>query len=210
MTRVVLDENLSPFDTLAAVACSDFVLTDSVAVASLAAGLSRPTGFISSSARHIDERLRGLGVFSIDHDALPDCPESSLPFRLDTSVIRDVDVSLDRLAEAAVANFAAALERETPHRVEAIAMRISSLETANAALRQRLVKERHAMNNIASHRPADETESQGELIRALQREHELSTEVAALKDEIARVYATRTMRVLQPLRRLYGLARFRR
>ena len=203
MSRFPLDESFNSFDSLTLVACADFVATDSVALASLAAGMSRRAGLIGSCPEPTSSALRALGV-----ELLPKglAVADATPQKTEPSASRELESELDRLAESLVSAFAIPLERDTLKRAEAITRRIASLEAANHALRVRLVHDRDTMTSTL----LKSTTPQSERLRQAERERELSREVQYLKEEIARIYSTRSMRVMRPLRNAYGRLRSRR
>ena len=202
MSQCALDESFNSFDTLTLVAGAELILTDSVALSSLAAGLGRPVGFIGPCPRPAEKGLMALGVA-----LLADGTQTlSNPEKVDPSTFRDIEDELDRLGESLVSAFAVPLERDSLRLAEAIKMRINSLESANLALRNRLVQDMHVIARIE----VSPDPSQLEWFRHLERERDLSDEIRSLKEEIDRIYSTRTMRAMRPLRKAYRLARFRR
>ena len=101
-------------------------------------------------------------------------------------------------------------------RLAELTEQVRTLETVNAGLRNRLARERSVVAEYARRvAHADLPEEATDLYvsgseRAVRDLHVGQAEIDRLQREIAAIYATRTMRTLQPARRLYGKLRSRR
>jgi hypothetical protein len=105
---------------------------------------------------------------------------------------------------------------DAPARLAELTQQLRTLETVNAGLRDRLTRERSVVAEYARRvaradlpeETMDPYVSGSE--RALRELRVGQAEIDRLRGEIAAIYATRTMRTLQPARRFYGKLRSRR
>jgi hypothetical protein len=123
-------------------------------------------------------------------------------------LVAEAEVKLDALADAVLAAPLRPGSTTAAQRLADMADHLRALESANAGLRAVLAGERSAFAALVpppgpdDAGPAAHPESQ----KALREARE---EVARLRFELDAVYATRTMRAVQPARRLYSKLRSR-
>jgi hypothetical protein len=205
----------SPLDVVAAVSGAVAVVTDQVALVVLAAALGRPAVLVRWP-RVADPPFRvGPGAYQVDGAdgirSLPgEWPEPAFADWVDDQVaatesyLHEVAARLQVVSRVREARTASDVEAELRDRLDV-------LERVNAALRARLNREREAMvariRAAGLSRPVDPAPPpavpDAGAVRAAQAEAE------ALRQELDRLYSTKTMKVVNPLRRVYGAARSR-
>lgn len=194
-----------PVDLLGLIHSAAVVVTSSSAVAATAVSLRRPvvlqtfnemaqwTGRLG--ARHLEDLASLIDVASdTDHRV---------------AVMDEVDRRFDELSLAIEQGSVPAVARTTVERVAALGRRLAALESANAGLREVLLRERLAMAREIQRRNAEEIPEEEPLsATVLARRLAVEQKVASdLQAEIERIYATRTMRMMAPIRRTYGRLR---
>ncbi len=178
--------DVSPLDLVGLVAAAEEVSGSGAGLAALAAGLGRPvTG----------------------------APEGDAPEVVRSRLGGAVDRCFDDLYVRLVAEAGRRLTATVPQRLEQLQGRVALLEAVNAGLVAALGRERAVMAaevvRLRS-RPAG-AEQPGPNPMLVERLNQdlgrAAAETARLEAEIARIYATRTMRAVAPVRRMYGRLR---
>ena len=188
---------------------------------------------ISSGDAALAEMLLRLSATSADQDGSvgpDDCvdPDDSGPSGpgprvasttaegsavLGAMLASQVDRDMDALAEAATVMTAPRLPALVAARLDDLAERVRLLESVNAGLQSVLAHERAVMAaevERTSQAPLRPEADRWAEHRAEQLAEELAAAGAAqarLQAEIDRIYATRTMRMVAPMRRIYGRIR---
>jgi hypothetical protein len=141
-----------------------------------------------------------------------------------TEIPPDLTGAVDVMIDEAVARLLDSRNHRGPamaaQQLRALIDRAERLEVVNAALQERLARERLVMATYVTSRWGDGTRNStssergptlgGQVHRtdeADQRLQAAEAEVERLHGEIDRIYATRTMRALRPARALYGRVR---
>lgn len=176
--------DVSALDLVGMVASAEVVTGDDSAMAALAAGLGRPTGRTGEDPDLVRSRLGG-------------------------AVDRYFDEMYARLAVEAGRRLAATV----PQQLADLRARVALLESVNAGLASTLGRERFTMATEVARLHALEDQAGSSranpmLVDRLNQDlGRAAAEAARLEDEIARIYATRTMRAVAPVRRIYGRLR---
>lgn len=186
---------LVPIDLLTLVASADAVLTSSPAVRALALGLGRP---VVGEVADLD-----LGGSPARHPAKEEERRAGLA--------AGADRAFDRLHVALLHDGASRLPATVAERLESLQRRVATLEAVNDGLRQTLVRERTVMAEEVRRRQGSRQDlgswSSFNVERVSLDLAAAHRHIAQLQAEIDRVYATRTMRALAPVRRIYGRVR---
>jgi hypothetical protein len=201
------------------VAASGLVVTGSPAMLALATGLSRPALGVArdgsdqgSSAAWAPEDQRVARVEELVALAPVATAGSDLDRRRDEGV-STLDLFFDDLAGELLSAGARQLSVSAPQRLSELTEQVRTLESVNAGLRARLTQERSAIAGFLGPGSHQEWSGRSPALRVSGSERALwdlnpsQAEITRLQKEIAAIYATRTMRVLQPARRLYGRLR---
>lgn len=182
---------VSPLDLMGLVAAASTVVTDVPALAALAAGLRRPV------AAAADQEPGIAGGDELERS------------RRDAAL----DRYFDDLYAALIRDAGSRLARSVPQRLAELQDRVRMLQAANAGLASQLSRERFAMaGEVARMREQAgagvEPGAHPLLIDRLRHDlNRAAAENARLEAEIARIYATRTMRAVAPVRRIYSRLR---
>ena len=209
-------DGLAEIDLLAVIAGADMVVTDCAGPAALAMSLRRPLLCVEG-----DQSLGRLAKCSGDPALVASKPSDLLSLvqiatrraedrHIDDQVATPIDLAFDELASslerAATRRFAASL----PEALSGMRRRIERLERANAASARRMASERNALGRraIALAGGAAPDDSAGMLVERAERKREEAEQAARSATEAYEaVMATKTMRLLSPARRAYGLLR---
>lgn len=184
VTTVRPQMDVSPLDLVGMVASAEAVAGDDPGMAALAAGLGRPTGGTGEDPELVRSRLGGA-----------------------------VDCYFDELYARLAVEAGRRLTATVPQRLGDLQARLALLESVNAGLAFTLGRERFAMaTEVARLRALEDgagpSRPNSMLVDRLNQElGRAAAEAARLEDEITRIYATRTMRAVAPVRRIYGRLR---
>ncbi len=213
-----IEPGLEPSDLVALVAGADLIVSDSPSLAALAVGQLRPTILAGPSGGAADP-AGGMAVARFSGEIRP------LVGRLVGSVVdrreRDrlsqaADLAFDRLALGLRTELATRAEQSPAEVIAELRERVDALEAVNAHLRKRLQSDRRTLAEHLRQDPAEaaahhDAVAQAAVQAALHRETEARAaaeqQPAVLREEVARIYSTRTMRALQPARSLYARLR---
>jgi 2-polyprenyl-3-methyl-5-hydroxy-6-metoxy-1,4-benzoquinol methylase len=211
--------DLTPIDLLAVVAASGLVVTGSPAMLALATGLSRPALGVARdgsepgwSAAWEPKDQRVARVEELVALAAVATAGTDVDRRRDEGV-SCLDLFFDDLAGELLSAGARPVSASAPQRLSALTEQVRTLESVNAGLRARLTQERSVIAGLLGPGPHQEWSGRSQAApgsgpeRALWGLNPSQAEINRLQKEIAAIYATRTMRVLQPARRLYGRLR---
>jgi hypothetical protein len=211
LSTVVVADTVSPVDLLGLMASAELVVAGSPAMLTLSAGLGVPAmGVVPNGADDWAQALPWAKRHIADKpEQVPDVVSRTLgqaPLAVKDRLIRAADDEFDALASALVRTSSDRVAEDVVRAVADLIEQLNSLEKVNGGLRERLAYEREAMaRHIRSLPPAALPDSMPELMALRQME----VEKERLQGEIDRIYATRTMRVLQPARRVYSRLRSR-
>jgi hypothetical protein len=208
-------------DLLATITAAGLVITDSPETLALATGLARPALGIADEDAEAGSppawANKDVMVARLD-ELLVLAPmataESDLDRRLEEVASR-LDLFFDDFASALLAAGASQLSHTASQRFAELSEQVWTLEVVNAGLQERLFRERMAMAGyVWAERHTDQPISNtGVQVspseRALWGLHPNQAEIQRLQKEIEAIYATKTMRVVQPARRLYARLRTR-
>ena len=203
-----------PVDLVAVIAGSELVVTDSAAMLATAIGLRRPC---QALAARPSGALIELAEWLGDPDVILDRP-TALPGSVDLARARArddrtylrltdlLDGALDEVAAGIRGTLGRRAALSIPVRLAELNERLSLLTLANQQLQDRMAKERLAFGNAARElrsggfpAPADELDQ-----RALDVELRIvRARLDEAEREIQAIYATKTMRALQPARQIY-------
>lgn len=215
----------SPIDLLGVVSASDAVVTSSPAVLAIAVALARPVAHggeraapwargLPTVAPTGPEKIRPSNRPRTGHpagDEIPDEPPSEPYARFLAEVTARADRCFDEAERALVDCAGRRIAQTTAQRLDSLQRRVATLGQVNSGLRAALGRERTIMAaEIRRHqgKPADVGPWSAFAIERLQQDltaahHALNR----LQAEIDGIYATRTMRTVAPLRRVYGRLR---
>jgi hypothetical protein len=219
--RPVIDveADVGPLDLMALVGSAHLVATDSVGLAAVAVGLGRPVLGVTdqTDGRFAPwsepttvpagpaEMLASLG------EALPDGARRQ---ELLAVLASRSDRTFDDLSGQLAVAGGARLAQSVPQRLRELTERVRTLEVVNRGLRESLERERSVMAaevaRLSSYPDANGEVPPTTYVEAYRLGRDLvraETEVNHLQSEIERIYATRTMRVVAPVRRIYSRLR---
>jgi hypothetical protein len=210
---------IGPLDLMALVGSAHLVATDSSALAAVAVGLCRPVLGVTDGAdgplvswsdpatvpTGIPEALAALG------ESLPDAAARR---ELLAVLASRSDRTFDDLSGQLVVAGGARLSQSVPQRLRELTNRVGTLEAVNRGLRESLERERSVMA-AEVFRLANQPDALGDVPPASQLEVyrlgrdlvRAEADVSDLRSEIERIYATRTMKVMAPVRRIYSRLR---
>ena len=221
--RTLASSELTPLDLLATMAVAGLVVSDSPAMLALATGLARPalgvmTGEGSSGVSlpaavgkdQVVGRLDELVALAPVATADP-----ALAQRRD-EVAGSLDLFFDDLAGELLSAGVRPLRLAAPQRLAELTDQVLTLESVNAGLRVQLAREQAIIaNSLGRPRHQDQLGGGSSDLPTSGSERTLLelrrgvAEIERLQDEITAIYATRTMRTLQPARRIYARLRSR-
>jgi hypothetical protein len=215
---LVLDSMLE-IDILALVAGARLVVTDLGPAATVALAFRRPVLALDG-----DREVHDLSGWVGDPDLVADSPADLLS-RAELATARSdhlavmprlcsaVELAYDELAAAVTGCAARRLSMATPEILVALQGRIGDLERANMALQARMVSEREALAAYATSQPTPRV-LQSEVLVTTERALDAEERAASAERwaeqanrELEAVLATKTMRLLTPVRRVYGRLR---
>lgn len=211
---VTVQPGEGPLDLAAVVAGADVVVTDDAALASLACGLDRPIIVVADRPGAFSRWARGAGLAVGTLEELPALGEDLS--RRPASEARDdlwgiLDTAFDDLAARLLSAGTRRTAAAAPARIAELARRVQVLEAANAGLRGRLelLLGQLEIPPVPAAGPAG---AAGAASRAVSKRTEESlgqaqAQVQHLQEEIDRIYSTRLMKTVQPVRRVYGRLR---
>ncbi len=223
-------DGAAPLDLVALVDEARLVVAGSPSMAALATGLGRPTIALGPEPAGIPSGAEETrwGLPRADPDRLVEIARRCLAGldhsagdrdrRTQLELAAGIDVIIDHAVSGLVESRNHRVREVAAQQVKALIDRTEQLEVANVALQERLARERLAMAAYV-HDRWDEARPAAELgacppvvgpepsTPAGDRLEEAETEVRRLRAEIDRIYATRTMRTLQPARALYARLR---
>jgi 2-polyprenyl-3-methyl-5-hydroxy-6-metoxy-1,4-benzoquinol methylase len=208
--------DLTPIDLLAVVAASGLVVTGSPGVLALATGLSRPALGVASELELSGARATEDQPVARVEELVALAPVATAGSDLDRrrhEGIGSLDLFFDDLAGELLSAGAPQLSASAPQRLSELTEQVRTLESVNAGLRARLTQERSTIASLLGPGPHQQWAGRSLASRVSGSERALwdlnpgHAEITRLQKEIAAIYATRTMRVLQPARRLYGRLR---
>jgi hypothetical protein len=191
-----------PVDLLGLIHSAAVVVTSSSAVAAAAVSLGRPV-----VVQTFNEMAQWTGRFGAGHlEDLASLIDVASEAGDRAALMDEVDRRFDELCLAIEQGSVPAVARTTVERVAAMGRRLAAVESANAGLREVLLRERLVMAHEIRRRdaaeiPEEESLSATVLARRLAVEQKAASDLRA---EIERIYATRTMRMMAPVRRTYG------
>lgn len=194
-------EDIGAMDLTALVAEAQVVISNETPLLSLAEGLGTATLALSR-----------------DRELEPDWPnrlempipasQAAGPSSRRTTSESAIDGAFDELASKLASTGGSQLANTAPQRVQELSRRVRLLEEANQALRRLMERERHALLDQLSHGVASGPPTSGPATGLTpKRVSSYEERIGHLEDEIRRIYETRTMRALQPLRRVYSRLR---
>lgn len=194
---------MSGLDLAAAVAGAECVVTGRHSTADLALGFGRPVVVVHAGT----DRAAGPGVVAVGgaddlmalEATVPPAPAAAEIHARTRSARARLDETVARLT-LAVAGDPPTVEDE----LVGLRERVEALEAVNGALRSALAEQRLRLANPAGAAVAPRP---GRPARDGSSERATAEEVQRLREELDRVYATKTMRALAPVRRLYGRVR---
>ena len=196
--RVVRPEGpVVPVDLMALIHGADAVVTLSPEIRAVALGLRRPVV---------------PGVADLDSTGAPPCDPAKESERL-ASLVSLADRMFDRLYLSLLEEAGTRLASTAVERLAALERRVATLEAVNAGLRQTLARERSVMATEVRRRaeggPSGQNPSWSDFhVDRMSRDLAAAqVHLARLQGEIDALYATRTMRALAPVRRIYAIAR---
>lgn len=196
-------------DVAANVARADVVVASGAALAAMACGMGRPLIVVPNGSKAFARWAEAAGLAVGPVEALPSLGEdlSSRPTNAAREELwRDLDVALDDLATAVFSALARRSSASAPARISELARRVSVLEAVNAGLRTHLETLLGQPDGDAP--PVSAATAAAPSSKQFRRTLAVAEDRAQhLQEEIDRIYATRLMRTVQPLRRVYG--RFR-
>jgi hypothetical protein len=195
----------NPVDLLGLIWSAAAVVTSSAAVAAAAASLGRPVVLEPFSKAADWAGHLGAG----DLEDLPGLVDVAPDADPGTTVMDQLDRRLDELCLRIERCPAPTVTRTTVDGVGALAGRLSALEAAYAGLLDVLLRERTVMAREIRRRDAERVQPD-EPSPATLMAHRLAVEqqaVAELREEIKKIYSTRTMRMTAPVRQAYGRLR---
>lgn len=208
-------ESPRELDLLALVNGARMVVTDCGAAAALALAYGTPLLAVAG-----DRDLAETATWLADPDVVAETP-SALLTRVGLSTRRAadaglrrhlvdaVDLAFDELAAALRGAGSRRMAHSAPELVREMAEQLAALRQANAALQARMNVELNALGTRAAALgapPADARVSR-ELHQTTARLEEAQEEIRDLRRQLDAIFATRTLRVLSPGRRLYGRLR---
>jgi SAM-dependent methyltransferase len=211
--------DLSPIDLLATVAASGLVVTGSSAMLALATGLTRSAIGVTRDGAASESSSAGVGedqqVGRLDElvALAPVVAGGSEQERRRDEGAGTLDIFFDDLAGELLSAGVRQLSSSAPQRLTELSEQVRTLESVNAGLRGRLAQERSAIAGLLGPGSHQERLDRNRALRVGGSEAALwdlnpgQAEIQRLQKEIAAIYATRTMRVLRPARRLYGRLR---
>jgi hypothetical protein len=206
-----------PFDAglinlIAAVANADVVVSSSRSLLAVALAFGRPcVGLDLAATGELDALAQWTGssdsIISEPTElvsALRHAPTQEVLGQRRVMLQGRVDVRLDQVAKIITqAATARRVAGEAPVGVTSLTTRLRTVEAAYAALQRRIAAERLAFANCA-----EAFADRAAVLEAdLEKVPPLLSELAEVRAELEAVYSTRTMRFLQPARRLYGRLR---
>ncbi len=205
----------APLDLVAAVGGAEVVVTDEAALAVVAAALGRPVILVRWPDPDDPPPELGLAAREVDgtdgiRSLTTEWPGPAPADWLDQKVT-EAEVLLDDLAGRLAGRARVADPGARPDEMAALRERLAVLEQVNAALRARLNREREAMvarlraAGAAAPTPPPRPVPPPDTAAVAAVENE----ARQLRDELDRLYATKTMRMVEPLRRVYGALRVR-
>jgi 2-polyprenyl-3-methyl-5-hydroxy-6-metoxy-1,4-benzoquinol methylase len=214
-SSVIPPGEVGEIDLLALVSEAKLVVTDVGAIAALALSFERPLLAVQG-----DSDLLELGVWSRDPDLVAATPAELLG-RMDVAISRSRDASFLRRLESAcdlayddlgVQLTGAAGRRmltTVPEAMRTQQSRITTLEQANLALQARLVGERLAVaQSLATGTGiARVAQLEDDLQLARRRTEDAERSGAGAVAELEAIKSTKTMRYLEPSRRIYARLR---
>ena len=206
---VPVPASCGPLDLAALVARADLVVTDDPALGFLACGFARPLIMVEGASRAATRWAETAGLAVGPIEALPSLGEDlenrpALPAR--EELWRDLDLALDELAGRLLSTAGRRMSASAPARISELARRVAVLETVNAGLRRRL----ETLLGQPENPPpppsvaATAATASGQMKRSLA---DAQSHAEHLQDEIDRIYSTKLMKTVQPLRRIYGRLR---
>ena len=209
-------DGLAEIDLLAVVAGAEMVVTDCAGPAALTMSLHRPLLCVEG-----DPALARLAECSGDPDLIASKPSDLLPLvqiaakraedrHFDDQVATPIDLAFDELASSLERAATRRLAASLPEALSGMRRRIERLERANAASARRMISERNALGRraLALAGGAGPDGSAGMLVERAERKREEAEQAARSATEAYEaVMATKTMRLLSPARRAYGLLR---
>ena len=210
-------DGLAEIDLLAVVAGAEMVVTDCAGPAAIALSLHRPVLCVEG-----DPDLAHLARCSGDPDLVASKPTDLLALfpiaakraedrHIDDQVATPVDFAFDELASSLERAAARRLAASLPQALAGMRRRIERLERANAASARRMASERNALGRraVALTGGAGPDDSNAEMLveRAERKREEAEQAARSATEAYEAVMATKTMRVLSPARRAYGLLR---
>jgi 2-polyprenyl-3-methyl-5-hydroxy-6-metoxy-1,4-benzoquinol methylase len=220
--RTLPSTDLTSTDLVATVGSAGLVITNSSSLLAVASGLGRPAfGVAGRQNTSVSSTTRTSGDDQL-LDRLDELvtlapavmTDSQVEHRRDQTA-GSLDLWFDDLAGELLPAGVRQLRTSAPARVAELAEQVRTLESVNAGLRKRLAHERTFISNYVrgivkgDHPDSDTATYSGGSERALQDFRSGQAEIERLQKEIAAIYATRTMRSLQPLRGLYARLRSR-
>ena len=208
---------LAAIELLAVVAGADLLVTDCAAPAALAMSFRRPLLCVEG-----DPGLDRLAAHSGDPDLVAAKPSDLLALvhiaakraedrHFDEQTATALDVAFDEMASSVERAATRRLATTLPQALAGMRQRIDRLERANAASARRMAAERNALGRravaLAGGAGPDDSNA-GMLVERAERKREEAEEAArAASAAYEAVMATKTMRLLSPARRAYGLLR---
>jgi hypothetical protein len=219
LATVDATSDAAPIDLLTMVAQADLVVTDSLDLLALAAGLGRravgvvppgPDGqeqmgaLAGSQLATRPEQLREQGRLPADVGADAEGRDE---------LVRQADLFFDDMSLELSHRGGERSARSVPPRVADLTDKVAALSAVNAGLRDRMAREREVMARYVRSLPAapqsDGTDARVSLREAEAEIKRLHEQVERSRAEIASIYATRTMRLLRPARQVYTRLRSR-
>jgi hypothetical protein len=206
--------DVTALDLLAAVHTADLVVTDAPALAALAGGLSRSViGVVGADGEFADWATQAGLALARPSELVAvagDIGARDID-RIREGLVKALDLAYDELAGSLVTIASTELARGFPERIAEMARRAAALEEVNDGLRAALTRERTLVpHGVAG---TDESSAGGvtdtRALRLRQALVEAEAEVEHLHEEIDRIYSTRLMRTVGPVRRVYSRLRAR-
>jgi len=213
--RTPLSGNLDPLDLVALLANAVVVIADDPAIVALATSLARPAVAVVASDpgihRNFIEWANLYDVLVTDGGGLVAAAELVQGLNVERTaqrMVADVEVLLDGLADAILSCTGRRFVHSVPQRLAELTDQVNVLEIANAGLRLVLGRERSAFAAyVQPGRGAIPPKTGPESRGAREALDKAEQEIAHLRFELDAVYGTRTMRTVQPARRVYSRLR---
>jgi 2-polyprenyl-3-methyl-5-hydroxy-6-metoxy-1,4-benzoquinol methylase len=206
-SALALPKDLTALDLGAVVADACAVVTGDRGVGLLAYALERPVIVLQDGDGDFVRWAEGAGLAVGTAATLPALAEdlNDRPAAAARQALwQDADSAFDELAGWVLAATSQATARTAQQRVNELGRRLSVLESVNACLRRRVDVLLATPILEAIDRPSAPAHETAPVQRALA---EARSEVDHLHEEIERIYSTKLMRTVQPLRRVYGRVR---